>query len=163
MPPKPGPKPPANPFAGGAAPAAPPPKPGPRPPANPFADKGPIKIDSNTSSSSAPKLSRREQKRKDKALKNIAPLKPHDGNGSSFGETKSEAGFEESDAASSYRTAKRAEDSKKTGGVKYYNNDSFAGMSADDAIDTYKETGSLWNEDAQAHKEKRAKIKKEYG
>ena len=58
---------------------------------------------------SAPALSGKEQRRKDKALKNInkTPLKPSQKN-NPFAQV-SDAGFEMSDAADDYETAKRAE------------------------------------------------------
>ena len=122
----------------------------PRPP------EPPIKIGFEANSRSGPELSRRATKRKDKAFKNIEPMTPHTGD---WMIGKSDLGFNESDAAQSYRVAKRADETKG----RDRNETWHAGMTADDAVDTYKATGSVWNDEAQAHREKRAKTRKAYG
>jgi hypothetical protein len=115
----------------------------------------PIQIGFEANSRSGPALSRRATKRKDKALKNIEPMTQH----TDIFQGKSDSGFNERDAATSYKAAKRAENAKGRDRTDTL----FAGQTADDAIDTYKATGSQWSDEALAHREKREKTRKEYG
>jgi hypothetical protein len=127
------------------------------------------------SSPSAPALSGKEQRRKDKALKKIneTPLKPSQKN-NPFAQT-SDAGFEMSDAASNYATAKRSEsrlgfhksaphlgyDSSSTQTPSFKERDQ-------DTVSAYVATGkSPYSPEGEAHlapkKAARKQLEKDYG
>lgn len=126
-----------------------------------------LKIDSSSNSNPAPTLSRRETKRKDKALKSINknPLTPDP---SSFG---SASGFKQSDAGSAYDSARYAEQRLAKGNYPSLVHTSAKDFKQtdEDTVGSYIATGkSGWSDEGQkwiAEKGSGAKKKRdeEYG